>query len=120
MMQVADVEVEIQGHLLFRHRWVYKHWTWEDSSETDVGFNTTGGEFLDHSNPNPRKETLESPNAALYRGREDVSAIRRVSRVATEWAFKRCGGQVEKGFAGPVVPHRHAPADIPLSEGGTN
>lgn len=120
VMQVADIELEIQRHLLCGHVWVYKHWTWQHSFETDVGFDTTGGQFLDHSNPHPLNEAPESHNTELYRSREEMLAIRRVSRIATEWTFKWCGNQVERGFTGPVVAPRRGPADIPLSEEGTN
>lgn len=119
-MQLEDIELELHDHLHCSHQWAYKHWTWKHNSDIDAGFKTTGDDFFDYSEQLASKQGVShSQHARFYHCREDVKAIRHISRSATEGVFRWCASQVEKGFTGHVVPPRRFPVDIPLSEGST-
>ena len=100
-MEVKDIEPELHSHL--QCCWVYKHWTWVHNSTTDPGFRPTGIPF---DIPESLIEPLD-PNPlyiSKYSSYGDGKAIQALFRISSEWTFKWCAEQVERGFTGHVVP----------------
>ena len=99
---------------------MYKYWTWDFNSATDPGFHPTGDPFDIPDEPlqNNADSVLQCVSGIKeYSAPKEIKAIHRVSRTATEWTFKWCGNQVEKGFTGEVVPPCRYTEVIPVTGG---
>ncbi|KJR84274.1 uncharacterized protein SPSK_08780 [Sporothrix schenckii 1099-18] len=122
VMRVEDVELEIRAHVTCGHRWTYSHWTWlvpGADTDQDDGF------FLNRSTPMPPARIIPPPpapdsplDATLTAALEanpiqptEWDKIRTMSRHATETIFWWANTQVERGFAGTVLPQMPAQGD---------
>ena len=108
-MRHEDIDLELRDHLGCSHQWQYSHWTWLHDSVKNKGYLATGGAS------HPFTESpLDAPpeilllHAARYQDDQDAKGIGRRSRKSTEWAFKWCDNQAERGFGGLVLPLPYA------------